>query len=42
MQAYETGLKSEGTRLVISPDSEFFKYFNNPGTAAPAAAAPPR
>ncbi len=34
MQAYEEGLQSEGTRLVISPDSDFFRYFNNPiGTA---------
>jgi len=30
MQAYEKGLQSEDTRLLISPDSEFFKYFTNP------------
>ena len=30
MQAYLSGLKGSGTRLVISPDSEFFRYFNNP------------
>jgi modulator of FtsH protease HflC len=30
MQAYTSGLKGPGTRLVISPDSEFFRYFNNP------------
>ena len=30
MQAYEAGLKSSDTRLVISPDSEFFRYFGNP------------
>ncbi|MGI9523867.1 MAG: protease modulator HflC, partial [Hyphomicrobiaceae bacterium] len=30
MQAYEAGLKSDDTRLVISPDSEFFRYFDNP------------
>jgi len=35
MQAYEEGLKSGDTRLVISPDSEFFKYFSDPGGAAP-------
>jgi membrane protease subunit HflC len=37
MQAYEEGLKSGDTRLVISPDSEFFKYFSDPagGVAAP-------
>lgn len=44
MQAYETGLKGSDTRLVISPNSEFFRYFNDPmGRArpvpAPAAAA---
>ncbi|MBU2582016.1 MAG: protease modulator HflC [Alphaproteobacteria bacterium] len=31
MQAYETGLGSKDTRLVISPDSEFFRFFSNPG-----------
>jgi membrane protease subunit HflC len=30
MQAYEKGLKSGDTRLVISPDSDFFKYFADP------------
>ena len=30
MQAYEAGLKSSDTRLVITPDSEFFRYFGNP------------
>ena len=30
MQAYETGLKSGETRLLISPDSDFFKYFADP------------
>jgi membrane protease subunit HflC len=36
MQAYEAGLKSGDTRLVISPDSDFFKYFSDPsGSAAP-------
>lgn len=42
MQAYEQGLKSGDTRLVISPDSEFFKYFQSPGgrPAQPAAPAP--
>ncbi len=33
MQAYETGLKPDGTRLVLSPDTEFFRYFNNPSGA---------
>jgi modulator of FtsH protease HflC len=30
MQAYETGLKANDTRLVLRPDSDFFKYFGNP------------
>jgi membrane protease subunit HflC len=34
MQAYEQGLKPGDTRLVISPDSDFFKYFSNPQGAA--------
>ncbi len=29
MQAYEAGLKSGDTRLLLSPDSEFFRYFGN-------------
>ncbi len=33
MQAYETGLKSMDTRLVISPNSEFFRFFNHSGNA---------
>lgn len=33
MQAYEVGLKAGDTRLVLSPDSEFFRYLNNPGGA---------
>lgn len=35
MQAYEQGLKAGDTRMVISPDSEFFRYFNNAGGGAP-------
>jgi membrane protease subunit HflC len=36
MQAYEAAMKSGDTRLVLSPDSPFFKYFNDPsGAAAP-------
>ena len=29
MQAYEAGLKSSDTRLLLSPNTEFFRYFNN-------------
>ena len=39
MQAYEEGLKSNDTRLVISPNSEFFQYFNNPSGVASARPA---
>lgn len=40
MQAYETGLKSSDTRLVLKPDSEFFRFFTNPN-GKPSEAAPP-
>jgi len=33
MQAYQNGLRSDTTRMLISPDTEFFRYFNNPGGA---------
>ena len=38
MQAYEAGLKSGDTRMVLKPDTEFFRYFANPSGRAPAAA----
>jgi membrane protease subunit HflC len=39
MQAYETGLKGSDTRMVISPKSDFFRYFGTPAgqTATPTA-----
>lgn len=48
MQAYEAGLKSGDTRLVLSPDSDFFRYFNDAagrrngggGAASPVRPAP--
>ena len=46
MQAYETGLRQGDTRLVIRPDSEFFRYFADPSgkqrgaAGSPAATAP--
>jgi membrane protease subunit HflC len=51
MQAYETGLKSSDTRLLLKPDSDFFRFFVDPsgklreggaapGGPPPAAAAP--
>jgi membrane protease subunit HflC len=30
MQAYESGLKSNDTRMVLKPDSDFFRYFGDP------------
>ena len=30
MQAYEAGLRRTDTRMVLSPDSEFFRYFVDP------------
>ena len=41
MQAYEAGLRSSDTRLVISPDSEFFRYFGNP-SGRPSNSAKPK
>ncbi len=36
MLAYEQGIKSTDTRMLLSPDSEFFRYFNSPtGPAKP-------
>ena len=41
MQAYVSSLRPDRTKLVLSPDSNFFRFFNNPeGTSAPAAPAP--
>src|SRR5438270_9828337 len=30
MQAYETGLRHNDTRMVLKPDSDFFRYFADP------------
>ena len=35
MQAYEQAIKSGDSKLVLSPDSPFFKYFNDPSGQAP-------
>jgi len=42
MQAYENGLKSSDTRLLITPDSEFFKYFGSSQgrSSSPSASTP--
>jgi modulator of FtsH protease HflC len=39
MQAYETGLKGGETRMVVSPKSDFFRYFGNPSGQQGASAA---
>ena len=47
MQAYTTALKPDDTRMLLSPNSEFFRYFEDPngrmkGAPAPAAPAAPK
>jgi membrane protease subunit HflC len=39
MQAYEASLKAGDTRLLLKPDTNFFRYFNDPSGKMPAAAA---
>jgi membrane protease subunit HflC len=42
MTAYENGLKSNDTRFLLRPDSDFFRFFGNPsGKAATATPAKP-
>jgi membrane protease subunit HflC len=41
MQAYEAGLKSNDTRMLLKPDSDFFRFFNDPmGKPREGAAKP--
>jgi membrane protease subunit HflC len=40
MQAYEAGLKANDTRMLLKPDSEFFRFFVDP-SGKPREAAPP-
>jgi membrane protease subunit HflC len=40
MTAYENGLKGSDTRFLLRPDSDFFRFFNNPSGKATNAAAP--
>ena len=42
MTAYENSLKSNDTRFLLRPDSEFFRYFANPAGKPPAAAGSAR
>jgi membrane protease subunit HflC len=39
MQAYEAGLRSNDTRLLLRPDSDFFRYFGDPTGKARDSAA---
>ena len=39
MQAYEAGLKSGDTRLILSPNSQFFRYFGSSGRQGETGAA---
>jgi len=42
MQAYEAGLRGNDTRMVLRPDSDFFRYFQNPtGKTVPGIPAVP-
>jgi modulator of FtsH protease HflC len=47
MQAYDKSMQRGDTRLVLKPDTDFFRYFSSPsgqaqpGTAATAPASPP-
>jgi modulator of FtsH protease HflC len=41
MTAYENGLKSNDTRFLLRPDSDFFKFFSNSSGKPPAALASP-
>jgi membrane protease subunit HflC len=40
MQAYEAGLGHNDTRMVLKPDSEFFRYFVDPSGRMPNMAPP--
>jgi len=46
MQAYRSALGDDSTSVVLSPDSEFFRFFSHPGTELETArergTAPPR
>jgi len=40
MQAYSAAIKPEDTRMLLSPNSQFFRYFQDPNGTAPATPAP--
>jgi membrane protease subunit HflC len=39
MQAYQGALRSGDTRMLLSPDSQFFRYFNDAAGVGPGGAA---
>ncbi len=39
MQAYQNGLQHKDTRYVLQPDTNFFRYFNNPSGKMPTVTA---
>ena len=41
MQAYEAGLRSNDTRMLLKPDSEFFRFFVDPSGKPREGGAPP-
>jgi membrane protease subunit HflC len=41
MQAYEAGLRHNDTRLLLKPDTNFFRYFNDPSGKGGNEAQPP-
>ena len=41
MQAYEASLRQNDTRMVLQPDSEFFRYFVDPSGKSPRNNVPP-
>jgi membrane protease subunit HflC len=41
MQAYEAGMRPNDTRMLLKPDSEFFRYFVDPSGKAREGATPP-
>jgi modulator of FtsH protease HflC len=40
MQAYEAGMRPNDTRMLLKPDSEFFRYFVDPSGKAREGATP--
>lgn len=42
MQAYEASMRSSDTKMVISPDSDFFRYLNDPTGKGKTPAAKPQ